>query len=62
MFVLDGEGELRRVELQTGLRDEHFAEIVEGDLAPGAVVAVAYRQPLEKSEPARSPFMPARRR
>jgi HlyD family secretion protein len=62
VFVLDGDGELRRVELRTGLRDERFAEIVEGDLAPGAAVAVAYRRPLEKDEPARSPFMPARRR
>ncbi len=62
VFVLDGEGKLRLVELRTGLRNEQWAEVVEGDLAPGAAVAVAYRRPLEKSEPARSPFMPARRR
>jgi len=62
VFVLDGEGELRRVELRTGLRDERWAEVVEGDLAPGASVAVAYRRPLETSEPARSPFQPGRRR
>jgi len=62
VFVLDGEGELRRVELRTGLRDERWAEVVEGDLAPGAAVAVAYRRPLETSEPARSPFLPAARR
>ena len=62
VYVLDGEGELRRVELRTGLRDERWAEVVEGDLAPGAAVAVAYRQPLETTEPARSPFLPARRR
>ena len=62
VYVLDGDGELRRVELRTGLRDERWAEVVEGDLEPGAVVAVAYRRPLEKSEPARSPFMPQQRR
>ena len=62
VFVLDGEGELRRVELRTGLRDERWAEVLEGELAPGAAVAVAYRQPLATTEPARSPFQPARRR
>ena len=62
VYVLDGGGELRRVELRTGLRDERWAEVVEGDLAPGAAVAVAYRRPLETTEPARSPFQPARRR
>ena len=62
VFVLDSGGELRRVELRTGLRDERWAEVVEGELAPGTAVAVAYRRPLETTEPARSPFMPARRR
>jgi HlyD family secretion protein len=62
VFVLDGGGELRRVELRTGLRDELWAEVLEGELAPGAAVAVAYRRPLEKSAPAQSPFLPARRR
>jgi HlyD family secretion protein len=62
VYVLDGDGELRRVELRTGLRDDRWAEVVEGDLEPGAVVAVAYNSPQEKSEPARSPFQPQRRR
>jgi HlyD family secretion protein len=62
VFVLDGSDELRRVELTTGLRDERYAEVVEGDLAPGAVVAVAYKRPLEEKQPARSPFAPAPRR
>jgi HlyD family secretion protein len=61
VFVLDGD-ELRRVELRTGLRDERYAEVLEGDLAPGTALAVAYRKPPEKSEPVRSPFMPQRRR
>jgi HlyD family secretion protein len=62
VFVLDGDGELRRVALKTGLRNDSFAEVLEGDLEPGAQLAVAYSRPLEKSEPARSPFMPQRRR
>jgi HlyD family secretion protein len=62
VFVLDGEGELHRVGLRTGLRDERFAEVLEGELEPGTEVAVAYSRPLERDEPARSPFMPQRRR
>ena len=62
VFVLDGGAKLRRVELRTGLRDERYAEVVEGDLAAGAAVAVAYKRPLEEKQPARSPFAPAPRR
>ena len=58
VFVLDDGGALRRVELRTGLRDERWAEVVEGDLAPGAAVAVAYRRPLETSR-ARALALPA---
>ena len=62
VYVLDAASQLRRVELRTGLRDERYAEVVEGDLAAGAAVAVAYRRPLEAKQPARSPFAPAPRR
>jgi hypothetical protein len=60
--VTDGDGALRRVDLRTGLRDERYAEVVEGELAPGTSVAVAYANPLESAAPARSPFLPARPR
>jgi HlyD family secretion protein len=62
VYVLDADSKLRRVELRTGLRDERYAEVVEGDLAAGAPVAVAYRHPPEAKQPARSPFAPAPRR
>jgi len=62
VWVVDGDGELRRVELRTGLRDERFAEVLEGELAPGAVVAVAYQRAPEEKQPASSPFAPQRRR
>jgi HlyD family secretion protein len=62
VYVLDGDDALRRVELRTGLRDDRWAEVLDGDLAAGAAVAVAYRRPPEVREPARSPFAPARRR
>jgi HlyD family secretion protein len=62
VYVTDGDGALRRVDLRTGLRDERYAEVVEGELAPGTSVAVAYANPLESAAPARSPFLPARPR
>jgi HlyD family secretion protein len=62
VWVLDGDGPLRGVALRTGLRDDRFAEVVEGDLEPGTRLAVAYTRPPETREPARSPFQPARRR
>ena len=62
VWVLDGRDELRRVELRTGLRDDRFAEVVAGELDPGAVVAVAYQRAPEEKQPARSPFAPAPRR
>ena len=41
-FVVGAGGALRRVTLRTGIRDEHFAEVLEGELAPGDSLAVAY--------------------
>jgi HlyD family secretion protein len=61
VWVLE-DGALRPVALRTGLRDERFAEVLAGDLAPGARLAVAYDRAVEASEPARSPFQPQRRR
>jgi HlyD family secretion protein len=62
VFVMDRGGKLRRVELRTGLRDERWVEVLAGDLEPGAELAVAYRRAQETAEPARSPFLPSRRR
>jgi len=58
-----GKGTLRRVALSTGLRDERFAEVLEGDLSPGDPVAVAYARNQDEAEPTQtSPFFPGRRR
>jgi HlyD family secretion protein len=55
--------ELERVEVKTGLRDERHAELLEGDLAPGAAVVVALARKDDTSKPtAGSPFQPQRRR
>jgi HlyD family secretion protein len=63
VFVVNGAGGLRRVELRTGLRDDRFAEVLAGELAPGDALAVAFRDPPEAEDaPARSPFVPGRRR
>jgi hypothetical protein len=53
--VREAAGTLRRVELRTGLRDERYAELLGGELAPGDEVVVAYRRPSEPARPA-SPF------
>jgi hypothetical protein len=51
------------VELRTGLRDDRFVEVLSGELEPGDALAVAFRNPPKTQEtPARSPFVPERRR
>jgi HlyD family secretion protein len=63
VFVVDGGGELRAVEVETGLRNDRYAEVLSGGLEPGDALAVAFRKPLETPDaPARSPFVPERRR
>jgi HlyD family secretion protein len=62
VFVVNGAGQLRRVEVRTGLRDDRFAEVLAGELEPGDALAVALRNPPQAPEaPARSPFVPERR-
>jgi HlyD family secretion protein len=54
---------LEPVTLETGLRNDRWAELVSGDLAPGAAVVVALeRAEGDESAPAVSPFQPQRRR
>jgi HlyD family secretion protein len=63
VYVLDGGGALRRVELRTGIRDERFAEVLDGGLAAGQPVVVAYQRSGESEDPqASSPFQPRFRR
>jgi HlyD family secretion protein len=61
-FVVEAGGALRRVGLRTGLRDERFAEVLEGALAPGDPLAVAYLRSDEAAPAATSPFLPRRPR
>jgi HlyD family secretion protein len=62
VYVLDPNGALQRVEIQVGLRDDRFAEVVAGDVEAGKAVVVGLGRPAEKSAatPAASPFMPKR--
>lgn len=54
---------LESVTLETGLRNDRWAELVSGDLAPGAAVVVALERAAgDESAPAVSPFQPQRRR
>lgn len=62
VYVLDEQGALQRVEIQTGLRNERYAELLSGDIEPGEAVVVALRRGTEQAgpTPAASPFMPRR--
>jgi HlyD family secretion protein len=62
-FAVEGGGALRRVALQTGIRDERFVELTGGELAAGDRVAVAYPPSEEAAAPGpTSPFQPRRYR
>jgi len=62
-FALEAGGALRRVPLRIGIRDERYAEVLGGELAPGEPLAVAYLRGDEPTAPeASSPFLPRRPR
>jgi HlyD family secretion protein len=63
VWVLEPGGELRRVPVRLGLRDDQHAELLGGDLGDGDALAVAYRRSAESdSEGPRLPFQPRRPR
>jgi HlyD family secretion protein len=57
VWRLAGDGQLERVAVQTGLRDERYVEI-DGGLAAGDQVAVALRRSPEKQQEMRIPGQP----
>ena len=48
VWVVPADGMLRRVVVRLGLRNDQYAEVVEGDVAPGDRLAVAYEQTARK--------------
>ena len=63
LYVEDAKGGLERIDVKIGLRDEHHAEVLEGDVEPGEAVVVALARKGDASkQPASSPFQPQRRR
>ncbi len=48
VWVVQADGTLRRVVVRLGLRNDQHAEVVEGDVAPGDRLAVAYEQAARK--------------
>lgn len=60
VWVLGDDDEMRRVEVKTGLRDDRFAEIVEGALRPGDRVVVGLPRGEAKQAPS-NPFAPRMR-
>ncbi|MFQ5667773.1 MAG: efflux RND transporter periplasmic adaptor subunit [Candidatus Binatia bacterium] len=61
VWVLQGDGTLRAVEVQTGVRDDEYAELISGDLQAGDALAVAFRQAPERARHSRPPSFPGRR-
>jgi HlyD family secretion protein len=62
VYVLDANRALQRVAIQTGLRNDRYAELLSGDIEPGEAVVVALRRGTEQAgpTPAASPFVPRR--
>jgi len=58
VWRVDDDGTLQRVEIETGLRDETYAEVAGGKLAVGDQVAVALRRAPAKREAVRIPGQP----
>lgn len=59
VWRVDGDGTLERIEVETGLRDEQYVEVVAGGLSVGDRVAVGVPRPALR-EPARPPGFPPR--
>jgi len=62
VWVLDLSGELRRVEVKTGLADDRHVELLSGELRPGELLAVGLKREAGQTAGAVSPFAPVRRR
>ena len=58
VWLLDPDGKVRRVEIQTGLRDDEHAEVTGGDVREGEAVAVAFQRAAQREAGQRSPFTP----
>jgi len=60
VWRLGADGKPERVAVQTGIRNEKYAEVTKGDLASGQTLVVAKKRAAAESEQpaAQSPFMP----
>ncbi|MCK6554171.1 efflux RND transporter periplasmic adaptor subunit [Candidatus Binatia bacterium] len=58
VWVAQPDGELRRTDITTGLRDERFAEVLSGPLEAGTLVAVGRKPAARKTEGPRIPGAP----
>jgi HlyD family secretion protein len=58
VWLVDRGGELRRVAVEVGIRDDRFAEIRAGEIRPGDEVVVSRKKTEERAEGPRIPGVP----
>ena len=57
VWALDEGGQLRRVEVRTGLRNDRFAELLSDGVEPGDAVVIGYQRAAESEPPQSSPLV-----
>jgi HlyD family secretion protein len=62
VWVIQGDGSLRKVTIKTGIRNDEEAEVVSGALQPGEQLALAFRRSGQRTEALRPPSFAAPRR
>jgi len=62
VYVLGPDGEPKRVDVKTGLRNDRHAELLEGNLSAGQAVIVAAKRAEAQPAQQQSPFAPPRMR
>ena len=62
VWLLQSDGSLRKVVVQTGVRNDQYAEVVSGDLQPGDPIAVAFGGAEQRTTASRPPSFGGGRR
>jgi HlyD family secretion protein len=62
VWVIQGDGSLKQVTIETGIRNDDEAEVISGALQPGEQLAVAFRRSAQRAETMRPPSFAGPRR